>query len=81
MSRKDQTDEQHDELPRVIESEQQRGRRPIDFEERERQPARKLTMLQAIRKRRWEDVQAALLVLYDKDSDEYEKSRSRLSTL
>ena len=63
-----------DETRRVIESEQRRGRRPIDVEERDRQRERKILMLQAIRERRWEDVKAALLVLYERDSDEYKKA-------
>jgi hypothetical protein len=74
MRKKDQTGEQDDELRSVMESEQRRGRRPIDFEERGRQKARKVEMLRAIRERRWEDVKAALLVLYDRDSDEYKKA-------
>ena len=35
-------------------------------------------MLQAIRERRWEDVKAALLVLYEKDSDEYRKALEQI---
>jgi len=31
-------------------------------------------MLQAIRERRWEDVKAALLMLYEKNSDEYKRA-------
>jgi hypothetical protein len=61
-------------LRSVMESEQRRGRRPIDFDERKRQQARKDELLGAIRERRWEDVKAALLVLYEPDSDEYKKA-------
>ncbi|MGB7553026.1 MAG: hypothetical protein WBM04_01545 [Candidatus Korobacteraceae bacterium] len=77
MGEKDQRGE-HDELRRVMESEQRRGRRPIDFEERDRQQTRKAEMVRAIRERRWEDVKAALLVLYDKDSDEYKKAIEKI---
>ena len=43
-------------------------------QERDRQHERKTLMLQAIRERRWEDVKAALLVLYDPDSEEYRRA-------
>ena len=78
MGKKDQAREQDNELRKVIESEQRRGRRPIDFEERHRQEERKAEMLRAIRERRWEDVKAALLVLYQKDSDEYRKAIEKI---
>ncbi len=67
-------DDPNDDLQHVIESERRRGRRPIDLAERKRQQERKAAMLQAIRERRWEDVKAALAVLYDKDSEEYKKA-------
>ncbi len=71
-------DAQDDELRRLMESEQRRGRRPIDFEERARQQARKAEMALAIRERRWDDVKAALLVLYDKNSNEYKNAIEKI---
>ncbi len=67
-----------EELQVVIESERRRGRRPIDFAERQRQEERRAAMLQAIRERRWEDVRAALAVLYDKDSEEYKRALQQI---
>lgn len=74
MDEDEESKKRSDELRRVIESEQRRGLRPVDVEERDRQRERKILMLQAIRERRWEDVKAALLVLYERDSDEYKKA-------
>ena len=74
MGEDEQSKKRSADLRRVIESEQRRGRRPIDFDERERQQARQGEMLRAVRERRWEDVKAALLVLYGTDSDEYRKA-------
>ena len=74
MSEDEQSKKRSADLRRVIESEQRRGRRPIDFDERERQQARRAEMLRAVRERRWDDVKAALLVLYGTDSDEYKKA-------
>jgi hypothetical protein len=74
MGEDEQSKKRSVDLRRVIESEQRRGRRPIDFDERERQQARRAEMLRAVRERRWEDVKAALLVLYGTDSDEYKKA-------
>src|SRR5271157_486724 len=67
MAENEHSKKRSDETRRVIESEQRRGRRPIDFDERERQQARRAEMLQAIRERRWADVKAALLVLRPRD--------------
>jgi hypothetical protein len=74
MDEDQKSKKRRDELSRVIGSERRRGRRPLDIEERDRQRERKILMLQAIRERRWEDVKAALLVLYERDSDEYKKA-------
>jgi hypothetical protein len=74
MGEDEQSKKRSADLRRVIESEQRRGRRPIDFDERERQQARQAEMLRAVRERRWDDVKAALLVLYGTDSDEYKKA-------
>ena len=63
-----------EELQEVIESERRRGRRPIDLAERKRQQERRVAMLQAIRERRWDDVKAALALLYDKKSEEYKRA-------
>ena len=70
----DKTKDSNDDLRPVIESERRRGRRPIDLAERQRQQERKALMLQAIRERRWDDVKAALAVLYEKDSEEYKRA-------
>jgi len=78
MGEDEKTKKRSDETRRIIESEQRRGRRPIDFDERDRQQARRTEMLRAIRERRWEDVKAALLVLYEKDSDEYKKAAEKI---
>jgi hypothetical protein len=78
MGEDEKSKKRSDETRRVIESEQRRGRRPIDYDERDRQQARRTEMLQAIRERRWEDVKAALLVLYEKDSDEYKRAIEKI---
>jgi len=71
MGKKNNPDE---ELQEVIETELRRGRRPIDFAERQRQQERRAAMMLAIRERRWEDVKAALAVLYDNNSEEYKRA-------
>ena len=78
MAENEHSKKRSDETRRVIESEQRRGRRPIDFDERDRQQVRRAEMLQAIRERRWADVKAALLVLYGKDSDEYKEAIEKI---
>lgn len=74
MGEDEQSKKESEDLRRVMATEQRRGRRPIDFDERKRQQIRRAEMLQAIQERRWEDVRAALMVLYDKNSDEYRKA-------
>jgi len=70
----EKNDDPDQELRQVIESERRRGRRPVDLAERERQRERRIAMLRAIQEKRWEDVKAALAVLYDTDSAEYKKA-------
>ena len=65
---------QDEEIRGVIESERRRGRRPVDFAEKQRQQERKAAMLRAIQERRWKDVKAALATLYDENSVEYKQA-------
>ena len=70
----EKNDESDQELRQVIEGERRRGRRPVDIGERDRQRERRIAMLRAIQEKRWDDVKAALAVLYDRDSAEYKKA-------
>jgi hypothetical protein len=65
MSSKDE------EIKRVMQSERQRGRRPVDYDERARKQELRNELLKAIKESDWSRIKEALLLQYEKDSSEY----------